>query len=123
MKKILLVSAAVALCSGAAQAADLFAGEYGNTLSITAADGSKSSVFINQDMTWEQHGANGAVVKGTYSWKDATTACFTVVTPAPKSPDQATACYGNQAAHVVGDSWTMATPDGKSSAMTITAGR
>jgi hypothetical protein len=83
----------------------------------------KSTVFINQDMSWENHLGNGTVLKGTYAWKDAQTACFTQATPPPKTPDQATTCFNAQATHNVGDSWTMNGPDGKTSTLSITAGR
>jgi hypothetical protein len=122
MKRILLALSALAFTAGIAHA-DPYTNMYGNTLSMTGADGSKSTVFINQDMSWEQHTPTGVVVKGTYAWKDPSTACFTIVTPAPKDPNMATVCYPAQAAHNVGDSWTMNGPDGKPNTLAITAGR
>ena len=122
MNRILLAASALVLVTSAAYA-DPYANLYGNTLSMTGSDGSKSTVLINQDMSWEQHFANGTVLKGTYAWKDATTACFTIVTPAPKNPAQATNCFPAQASHNVGDTWTMNGADGKASTLTITAGR
>ncbi len=121
MKRILLAASALALTIGVAHA-DPYANLYGNTLSMTGVDGTKSTVFINQDMSWESHLTNGTVLKGTYAWKDAQTACFTVV-PAPKPPAPATNCYAAQADHNVGDTWTMNGPDGKPNTLTITAGR
>ena len=81
MKRILLGLSALALSAGVAHA-DPYANLYANTLSITGSDGSTSTVFVNQDMSWEQHLPKGMVLKGTYAWKDAQTACFTIV-PAP----------------------------------------
>jgi hypothetical protein len=122
MKRILLAASALVLSAGIAHA-DPYTNLYGNTLSMTGADGTKSTVYINQDMSWESHLPDGTVLKGTYVWKDAATACFTVVTPPPKSPDMATNCYPAQADHNVGDTWTMNGPDGKAMTLTITAGR
>ena len=123
MKRILLAGAAFFALSCAALAADPYAAFYGNTVSITGADGTKVTSFVNADMTWEQHAPSGAVVKGTYVWKAATTACFTQTDPAPKSPDGATVCLPNQTAHNVGDSWSVAGGDGKPVTVSLTAGR
>jgi hypothetical protein len=123
MKRILLAGAALLALSGTALAADAYANFYGNTVSITGSDGSKVTSFVNQDMTWEQHWANGMVTKGTYAWKDATTACFTQTDPAPKSADQGPVCLQNQAAHNVGDSWSVAGADGKPVTVSLTSGR
>jgi hypothetical protein len=122
MRRILLGLSALALSAGIAHA-DPYANLYANTLSMTLADGTQTTVFINQDMSWEQHLPKGAVLKGTYAWKDAQTACFTVVTPPPKDSTMATNCYGTQAAHNVGDTWTMNGPDGKPNTLSIVAGR
>jgi hypothetical protein len=122
MKRILLAASAIALSASVAHA-DPYANLYGNTLTITAADGSKSTVLINQDGSWQQQFANGTVLKGTYAWKDTATACFTIVTPPPKDPNAPPFCPGNQTAHAVGDTWTMNGADGKSTSLTITAGR
>ena len=123
MKRILIASALLAASATFAHA-DPYTTLYGNTLSITAADGSKSSVWINQDMTWEQHFANGTVLKGTYAWKDADTACFTTTDPPPKDPSMKPFCPANQSKpHNVGDNWSMQGPDGKTTTLTITAGR
>lgn len=123
MTRILLAGAALLAMVGVAQAADPYAGMYGNTVTISASDGAKLTIFINQDMTWERHDANGSVAKGTYAWKDATTACFTQTDPAPKSAGQEPACFPNQMAHNVGDSWTVQGMDGKPSTLALTAGR
>lgn len=123
MKHALLATAALLALAGTAHAADPYASWYGNTLTITGSDGSKLTVFVNADMSYEQHFANGAVEKGTYAWKDASTACYTQVDPAPSSPDKATNCFPDQVAHNVGDTWTTQMPDGKTYSLTLTAGR
>ena len=87
MKRITLAAAAVVALSGAAYA-DPFASAYGNTVTQTLPDGSKSIVYVNADMTWKQT-MGGKSFGGTYVWKDATHACFTFTYPAPADPAQA----------------------------------
>jgi len=123
MTRIALGLAAVLLSMPAAQAGDLFAVAYGNTVTQTMPDGSKTIIYVNADKTWEQH-MGGKVIKGTYSWKDDTHACFTETDPAPADPSKATNCNEIKGDHKVGDTWTETMPDGKSSVtMAITAGR
>ncbi len=122
MKGILLAAAILAATAGIAHA-DPYSAMYGNSLNITGSDGMKSTVYINQDMSWEQHMSDGSVIKGTYAWKDDQTACFTVTTPPPKDATKATTCFGAQSAHAVGDTWTMNGSDGKPATLTISAGR
>ena len=120
MKRVLLV-AAVLLASAGSALADPYATFYGNTVSITGSDGTKITTYINADMTWEQH-VGSTATKGTYAWKDGTTACFTQTDPAPTA-SQAPVCFQNQAAHNVGDSWSVTGSDGKPVAITLVAGR
>ena len=122
MTRILLAGAAFLALTSAAFAADPYQSMYGNTVTITGSDGTKVMSFVNQDMTWEQHGPNGMVVKGTYAWKDATTACFTQTDPAPQA-NQPPLCLQNQAAHTVGETWSVAGMDGKPVSISLTAGR
>lgn len=122
MTRILLAGAAFFALTSMAQAADPYQSMYGNTVTITAPDGMKIVSLVNQDMTWEQHGPNGMVVKGTYAWKDATTACFTQTDPAPQA-GATPACLANQATHNVGETWTVPGMDGKPVTVAITAGR
>jgi len=122
MTRILLAGAAFFALTSVALAADPYQSMYGNTLTITGSDGTKVTTFVNQDMTWEQHNPNGMVVKGTYVWKDATTACFTQTDPAPQANAQPL-CLPNQMAHNVGDTWSVSGMDGKPVTVTITAGR
>jgi len=122
MTRILLAGAAFLALTGAAFAADPYQSMYGNTLTITGSDGTKVTTYVNQDMTWEQHSPNGMVVKGTYVWKDASTACFTQTDPAPQASAQPL-CLPNQTAHNVGETWTVNGMDGKPVSVAITAGR
>lgn len=123
MKRVLFAAAGLFAFGGTAQAADLFSALYGNTLNETVSSGSKAAIYINQDMTWERHLANGIVIKGTYAWKDAATACFTQTDPAPSAADQATRCIPEQTAHAVGDTWTVPGADGKPATLNLSAGR
>jgi hypothetical protein len=123
MTRIALGLAAVLLSTAAAQAGDLFAVAYGNTVTQTGPDGSKTIIYVNADKTWEQHRGD-KVMKGTYSWKDDTHACFTVTDPAPADPSKATNCNEIKGDHKVGDTWTETMEDGKTQiTMAITAGR
>lgn len=80
---------------------------------------------MNADGTWQQ--TMGAMtVKGTFTWKDPSTACFRQTDPAPSAQQtqmQGDGCQNFPASHAVGDSWTEKGPDGKDYAMAITAGR
>ena len=78
-----LTSALVLVSAGAS--ADPLAVGYGNTVTQTMPDGSKTIIYVNEDKTWEQHLANGTVLKGTFVEKDEHTVCFTLVDPAPKA--------------------------------------
>jgi len=123
MKKFL--GAAVAACAFASVAAYAgpFDSAYGNTVTQTGPDGSKTVIYVNADKTWEQHRGD-KVVKGTYSWKDDSHACFTVTDPAPADPSKATNCNEIKGDHKVGDTWTETMEDGKTQiTMAITAGR
>jgi len=123
MTRIALGLAAILLSTAAAQAGDLFAVAYGNTVTQTGPDGSKTVIYVNADKTWEQHRGD-KVVKGTYSWKDDSHACFTVTDPAPADPSKATNCNEIKGDHKVGDTWNETMEDGKTQiTMSITAGR
>jgi len=122
MKRIALALTAVVLSAAAAQAGDRFAVAYGNTVTRTNPDGSKTVIYVNADKTWEQH-MGSMVVKGTYEWKDDAHACFTQVSPAPQDAAHATDCSEIKDEHKVGDTWTETAPNGQSYTMAITAGR
>ena len=122
MKRIALGLGAVLLSTAAAQADDLFAVAYGNTVTQTF-QGKTMTIYVNPDKTWEQHMADGKVFKGTYGWKDATHACFTVTDPAPKDPSHATNCSEIKGDHKVGDTWSEDAGNGQTITMSITQGR
>lgn len=121
--KALFVAAAAVAFSAAAAHADPFSGAYGNTVTVTGPDGKKQINYVNQDGTWEQHESDGSVMKGTFVWKDATTACFTQTDPPPKDASQATGCQQIKGQHAVGDSWTETDDKGQTYTLAITAGR
>lgn len=122
MKRIALGLAAVLLSTAAAQADDLFAVAYGNTVTQIY-NGKTTTIYVNADKTWEQH-TDGKTVKGTYAWKDDHNVCFTVTDPAPADPSKSTMCNSIEGDHKVGDSWTETLPDNKGTIqMSITAGR
>lgn len=122
MTRIALGLAAVLLSTAAAQAGDLFAVAYGNTVTQTMPDGSKVVIYVNADKTWEQHRGD-KVFRGTYAWKDDSHACFTETDPPPADPSKATNCTEIKGDHKVGDTWTEDMGDGKTMTMAITAGR
>lgn len=123
MNRLAIAAAtALLLLSGTAYA-DPFANFYGNTVQYASPDGSKTSIFVNQDMSYEVHTGNGGVLKGTYAWKDATTACFTQTDPAPQAQQPNPQCYSYQATHTVGETWAETGPDGKSTQVSLIAGR
>jgi hypothetical protein len=122
MKRFVLAAATLCLASTAAYA-DPFAGAYGNTVNQTTPDGKTFKIYVNQDGTWESVGPDGDN-KGAFAWKDATHACFTRVSPAPKDPAHATQCNEIKGEHKAGESWTEVLPNNAGSiAMSITAGR
>lgn len=110
MKRILLASAVLALSAGVALA-DNLAGYYGNTVVQTMPDGKVVKSKVNADKTYTSVQPDGSATKGTWSWKDDTTACFMQTEPAPAA-GQAPVCYPIDP-HKVGDNWTAKTPDGK----------
>jgi len=123
MNRIALAFAAAVLTASGALAGDLFATAYGNTITQTLPNGSKTMIYVNADKSWEQH-TGSHVVKGIYMWRDATHACFTVTDPAPKNPAQATNCSEITQGHKVGDTWTETMGDGQAKmTLAITAGR
>ena len=121
--KAFVLAAVAATLSAAVAHADPLASAYGNTVTVVGPDGKKQINYVNQDGTWQQQNSDGAVMKGTFVWKDAMTACFTVTDPAPKDPSQATGCQQIKGDHKVGDTWTETDPKGQTYTMSITAGR
>ena len=118
-----MLFAAVALgFATMAQAEDAYAPMYGNTLHITAPGGTKTFIYVNPDMTWEEHLTDGTVMKGTYYWRDAKHACFITLQPPPRKSGEPPVCVVPEARHKVGDVWTYKDEDGIST-LRLTAGR
>ena len=120
LKRFVLATTAALLLTGTAQA-DPFVNMYGNTVSITTPDGKTSKAYVNKDMSWERDMADGSILKGTFAWKDPSTACFTQVTPPPKAGTAPNCAKIDE--HKVGDTWTVTDADKKVTSYTATAGR
>ncbi len=120
MNRFGLVIVVPALMAGAAHA-DPLSSLYGNTVAATTADGKTSKGYVNADMTWEQIMSDGTVVKGTYSWRDATTACFVQSDPPPRA-DSPPNCTKVEE-HKIGDTWTATDPKNQTTSYTLSAGR
>lgn len=103
--------------------ADPFEGLYGNTVTSTSPAGKVYVYYFNKDGTFENHYPSGRVIRGTYSWKDAQTACFTVTDPVPAKGENATNCRPFPDTHHVGDAWTEKDSEGVTFTNSITAGR
>jgi hypothetical protein len=110
MKRILLATALVAFSAGAAMA-DNLAGYYGNTVVQTTPDGKVTKSKVKADKTYSSVLPDGTATSGTWSWKDATEACFTQTAPAPAA-GQAPICYKVDP-RKAGDKWEVTSPDGK----------
>jgi hypothetical protein len=123
----ILLAAAAAACAYASVAAYAgpFDAAYGNTVTRTNPDGSTTIIYVNADGTWQQN-TGGRIARGTFTWKDATTACFTMTDPAPTAEQlqqMGDGCTKFGESHGVGDTWTEQAPGGATITMAITAGR
>jgi hypothetical protein len=116
MRLVLTTVAALGLMTSAALA-DPMAPFYGNTVEVTAADGSTRSVLINSDGSYQQVAA-GNTVDGTWELKGEEEACFSSAATAEVGPYCVAATE-----RAVGDSWEMTAPDGSSETATLVAGR
>jgi hypothetical protein len=121
MKSLVLGLVAAAFALGAQ--ADPLAGLYGNTATSTAPNGKTTNYYFNPDGTFENHFPSGRTIKGTFTWKDAHTACFTVTDPPPAKGESSTNCRAFPVAHHVGDAWTETDSEGVSYKNAVTAGR
>ncbi|HEY1631279.1 MAG TPA: hypothetical protein VGF56_08180 [Rhizomicrobium sp.] len=113
---------AALLLAGAA-AADPFEDMYGNTVTSTSPSGKTTTYYINKDGTFENRFASGTVIKGTFTWKDVQTVCFTVTDPAPKPGEDASNCRPFPVTHHVGESWTETDSGGVAYTNAIVKGR
>jgi hypothetical protein len=121
VKRFFLAATAALLLTGTAAQADPFVNMYGNTVSITSPDGKTVKGYVNPDMTWERHAADGTVTKGTFAWKDPSTACFTQITPPPQAGTAPNCAKIDE--HKVGDTWTVTDANKQVTTYTATAGR
>lgn len=117
------ISLIAIFCLATGAVADPLAGLYGNTAKSTSPSGKTTIYYFNPDGTFENHFPSGRVIKGTFSWKDSQTACFTVTDPPPAKGENATNCKAFPVAHHVGDTWTEADSEGVVYTNSITAGR
>ena len=122
MKQVYLFILVVTTVIGPAHA-DPFRGMYGNTATSTGPDGKTTLYYFNKDGTFENHFPSGRVIKGTYAWKDAQTACFTVTDPPLAKGESATNCRPFPVTHHVGDTWTEMDSEGVVYTNSIKAGR
>jgi len=121
--KSLILGAALCACAGLAAHADPLSGLYGNTATSTGPNGKTTSYYFNADGTFENRFASGRTIKGTFTWKDAQTACFTVTDPPPEKGETATNCRAFPIAHHVGDTWTETDSKGVPYRNAVIAGR
>jgi hypothetical protein len=84
---------------------DPMAGAYGNTVTVTNANGETTKLVIREDKSYEATLHDGAVHKGTWSLSaDGTQVCFTQTEPAP-AEGATPACGMVQPGKKAGDSW------------------
>ena len=121
--RMVVLAAAAAILSAANAQADPFEGIYGNTATSTAPNGKTTIYYFNRDGTFENHLASGRVIKGTFTWKDAETACFTVTDPPPKAGESSSSCRSFPVTHHVGDTWVEKDSEGVTYTNAITLGR
>lgn len=116
MKHFTVVTTVALLIAGAAHA-DPFSNLFGNTVSMQTPDGKTTKAYVNPDMTWEQHTADGTVSKGTWAWQGTSTACFTQTDPPPQAGTAPNCSKIDE--HKVGDTWTA--PGANNQVITFTA--
>jgi hypothetical protein len=118
----LLAGGFIAAVAGAA-VADPFEGLYGNSATSTSPAGKTITYFFNKDGTFAIKFPSGKTASGTYVWKDAATACFTITDPPPKPGENTTNCRPFPETHHVGDVWQEKDSDGVSWTNRVIAGR
>ena len=102
---------------------DPLEGTYGNTVTSTAPDGKTYVYYFNRNGTFQIRNPNGRLIKGTFQWKDAQTACFTVTNPPPAKGETGINCRPFPVTHHVGDTWTEKDSEGVPFTNSIMAGR
>ena len=120
--KPLIALIALALSCPCASA-EPFEAMYDNTATSTSPTGKTTTYYFNRDGTFENRFPSGKIVRGTFVWRDAQTACFTVTDP-PSPPGQSsTNCKTFPVAHKVGDTWTETDSEGVAYTNSIKPGR
>ncbi len=103
--------------------ADPFEGLYGNTVTSVAPDGRVYVYYFNKDGSFESHYPAGREIRGTFVWRDAHTACFTILVPPPAKGESGINCRPFPATHHIGDTWTEKDADGILFTNTVISGR
>jgi hypothetical protein len=101
---------------------DPLKGAYGNTVTSTGPEGTYVYYF-NRDHSFQIRNPNGQLIKGTFVWKDAHTACFNVTDPPPAKGETGVNCRPFPASHHVGDTWVEKDSKGTPYTNRIIAGR
>jgi hypothetical protein len=91
-------------------------GLFGNTLQITAPDGSVKRFYLNADGTYSAN-INGVATSGTWKETDENL-CFTQSAPSSGPP-----LCGPKISQSVGQQWSAQRPDGTTTQLTVIAGR
>jgi len=121
--KSLVLGVTLAASLGFAAHADPLAGLYGNTATSTSPAGKTTLYYFNPDGAFENRFPSGRSIKGTFTWKDAQTACFTVTDPPPAKDEPSTNCRAFPVAHHVGDTWVETDSEGVAYQNAVIAGR
>lgn len=119
MKRILMISAAIALSCGAAYAMDSMAGVIGNTVVAKGPDG-EVKMWYKADHTYSGTDSKGTKMSGSWEEK-AGQVCLTQKDPAPAA-GQGTHCGPSMEGKKAGDSWESTSADGKKYSVSIVKG-
>jgi hypothetical protein len=119
MRKLLLAAAAVLVAAPAL--AGTMESSYGNTVTVTNAEGKTMTLLFSEDGTFTGTGYDGAAIGGKWVVKEGkycSTANAVEGQPAPTE-----ACTDYVDGKNVGDSWKQKGTDGADITVAITAGR
>lgn len=106
MRKFILAMLASTALAASAQAGDIMAVAYGNTINVVNNQGAPVvNVWINEDKSWEAQNPDGSVHKGNWMADDKQV-CFTRIEPPLEPNDPPQECHPFAADHKVGDVWT-----------------
>jgi hypothetical protein len=102
MRKILIVTAMLALLPSVAFADDIMAPRYGNTVIATDANGVQTKLYYAADGTFTGK-QDGQGFNGTWKIDASNTICLTFAQPVPGTPNPL--CTPTSV-HKVGDTWS-----------------